>query len=118
MDRQRGFSLVELMVSMVVLLLTLAGLTIEASPEDTEFLRSFGEQLPFLFITSEIQFGPVGADAFRSTSVPGLAIQVASAPGDKCVRCWNYTTDVGAESEWPEICARCAGHVRAGLSET
>ncbi len=37
-----------------------------------------------------------------------LAIEVARAEGTKCERCWKYTTDVGANAEYPAICAACA----------
>jgi isoleucyl-tRNA synthetase len=83
-----------------------------------DFLRSFGDALRFLFITSEVAFGPAGPDAFRSTDVPGLAVGVEPASGTKCERCWNYTEDVGQDAQWPEICARCAAAVRQILSGT
>ena len=86
-------------------------------PKTIEFLESFGDELPFLFITSGVTFGEAGEKAYRSESVPGLAIGVRRAAGEKCQRCWNYTTDVGSDRAWPEVCARCAGHVREILGE-
>jgi isoleucyl-tRNA synthetase len=83
-----------------------------------EFLQSFGEDLRFLFITSGVELGTVAAEAFRSDALPGLAVEVRRAPGSKCERCWNYTTDVGSSADWPTICLRCEAHVRAALSET
>jgi isoleucyl-tRNA synthetase len=89
-----------------------ACVVVESDEESLGLLKSFGDELKFLFITSEVEFGPVGANAFRSEAVPGFAVEVRKAAGEKCARCWNYTTDVGAAPEWPAICARCAGHVR------
>jgi isoleucyl-tRNA synthetase len=31
------------------------------------------------------------------------------ANGAKCGRCWRVVPDVGQDSRWPEVCARCAG---------
>jgi isoleucyl-tRNA synthetase len=95
-----------------------ARVVIEASEPDLgAFLQSFGDDLRFLFIVSEVAFGPVGQDALRSTDVPGLGVEIQTAAGRKCERCWNYTADVGQDSEWPEICGRCSGAVRRILSE-
>ena len=47
--------------------------------------------------------------------LPGVGLlnaTVARADGEKCARCWHFTTDVGADSQWPTVCARCAQHVR------
>ncbi len=94
-----------------------ARVVLEAPEETREFLRTFGDSLRFLFITSEVELGPVGDGAFRSESASDLAVEVRRAEGEKCQRCWNYTTDVGADADWPGICARCSGHVREIVSE-
>jgi len=95
-----------------------AHVTLDAEdPEIIEFLRSFGDDLHFLFITSQVSFGPVGDKAFRSEAVPGLSVEVHRADGEKCERCWNYTTDVGVDAEWPSICTRCSRNVREILGE-
>jgi isoleucyl-tRNA synthetase len=84
---------------------------------DLAFLRSFGDELRFLFLASGVVFDPVGAAAFRSELVPGLAVEVRAAPGAKCERCWSYALDVGGDADWPGICARCARAVREILSQ-
>jgi isoleucyl-tRNA synthetase len=95
-----------------------ARVVVETSDPDLgQFLRSFGDDLHFLLLSSEVDFSPVGADAFRSTEIPGLAVEIQAAAGSKCARCWNYTSDVGQDSEWPEVCARCVTAVRQILSE-
>ncbi|HKQ61068.1 MAG TPA: class I tRNA ligase family protein, partial [Candidatus Polarisedimenticolaceae bacterium] len=89
-----------------------AELVLDASdPELAEFLRSFGPELRFYLLTSAVRFAPAGAGALRAEGVPGLAVEVRRAPGTKCSRCWHHTTDVGSDPRWPEVCARCAGHV-------
>jgi len=90
-----------------------ARVVIETSSADlAQFLQSFGDDLRFLLITSEVAFEPLGPQAFRSTEVPGLGVEVQVAAGRKCERCWHYTSDVGHDSAWPEICARCSDAVR------
>jgi isoleucyl-tRNA synthetase len=81
-----------------------------AGPEETQaFLRSFGDDLRFLFITSGVTFGATAKD---------VAVTVLPASGTKCQRCWNYTNDVGSDPEWPGACARCSRAVRQILAET
>ena len=36
-----------------------------------------------------------------------LSIAVAKAPGNKCQRCWNYSTTVGTSTSHPDFCKRC-----------
>jgi isoleucyl-tRNA synthetase len=93
-----------------------ARLVIEADDETCDLLRSFGDGLHFLFIVSEIELGAVAAEAWRSEALPGLAVEVQTASGTKCERCWNYTLDVGSSDEWPGVCGRCVGHIREVLS--
>jgi isoleucyl-tRNA synthetase len=38
----------------------------------------------------------------------GLQVQVGKAAGQKCERCWNYSTHVGESKDYPTICERCA----------
>ena len=93
-----------------------AKVRIEAPAEVSAFLQSFGPELRFVFITSGVEFSAVGNGAHRSERVAGLAVEVLSADGTKCERCWNYTTDVGGDRDHPGVCARCAEAVREILS--
>ncbi len=94
-----------------------ARVVIDGADDDLEFLRSFGEELRFLFITSEVELGPVGDGAVRSDVIEKLAVEVLPAQGSKCERCWNFTSDVGQDDEWPTICARCVDSVRRIVSD-
>lgn len=40
------------------------------------------------------------------------SISVRKADGQKCVRCWNFTEEVGTNAEFPELCPRCATVVK------
>lgn len=77
--------------------------------ETLAFLRSFGDELRFLFLTSGVTFGAEASE---------VAVRVLPASGAKCQRCWNYTDDVGSDPEWPGACARCSQAVRLILAET
>ena len=63
--------------------------------------------LPDVFIVSRVELLPAGALPTPS-AVPGLAVEVARAAGEKCLRCWNYRADVGSERGLPVLCGRCA----------
>ncbi|HKQ78402.1 MAG TPA: isoleucine--tRNA ligase [Blastocatellia bacterium] len=78
-----------------------AKVTITAAPETKAFLESFGEDLHFVFIVSQVELRE-GAE---------LSVKVETADGEKCERCWYYTTDVGADSHYPGACLRCAGNL-------
>ncbi len=46
------------------------------------------------------------ADAFRLPDVPGVAVVVTPAEGEKCQRCWKVLPDVGSHSH-EGTCGRC-----------
>mgnify|MGYP001765355242 CR=1 FL=1 len=96
-----------------------AKVRIEAPEETVAFLRTFGDEVRFLFLTSGVEFGPAGEDALRSEAIEGMRVEVLRADGEKCGRCWSYTTDVGRDAALAEVCSRCAAVVReiAGLRE-
>ncbi len=79
---------------------------------ERERLRKYAEELPGLFIVSHVDLDDAGADT--ETAIPGLRIRVAQAPGEKCERCWRYSTQVGKNERHPTLCERCADVV-AGL---
>jgi isoleucyl-tRNA synthetase len=87
------------------------------SEEDTRaFLRSFGDELRFIFLTSQVDLDPSErepSDLLTSWTEGGLTVGVRPAAGTKCQRCWNYTTDVGNDPSVPGACGRCAAAVKA-----
>jgi isoleucyl-tRNA synthetase len=36
-----------------------------------------------------------------------LRIRAEHAHGQKCERCWNYSTHVGESGDYPTLCERC-----------
>ena len=73
-------------------------------------LASLGDELRYLFITSQAALVaelPTGSD--YTGSVEGLQIAAINADGEKCPRCWNYSTHIGESVEHPDLCDRCVG---------
>jgi isoleucyl-tRNA synthetase len=71
-------------------------------------LEEYAGCLPALFIVSQVELSrPQGGAAMRSEAVPGLEVSVRRADGAKCERCWNYSTRVGENSDYPTVCERC-----------
>jgi len=61
-------------------------------------LQSHESELRYIFIVSQVELRE-GEE---------LTISVSHADGEKCERCWNYSTRVGESSKFPTVCERCA----------
>ena len=86
-----------------------AAVTLSAGGELYDALEPFADDLRSLLIVSQASLVRDQAldTAFRSEEPGGLAIQVTSASGEKCERCWVHDTTVGSYNEQPTICHRC-----------
>ncbi len=77
-----------------------------------EAMRAFShftaKELCAIFIVSgvELDSGAPAADAFCETQ-SGIAVSVLPADGEKCCRCWTYTTDTESGESGERLCARC-----------
>ncbi|MBL0944227.1 MAG: isoleucine--tRNA ligase [Hydrogenophaga sp.] len=76
-------------------------LTITAPADDAALLRSLGDDLRFVTITS----------AARVIDGDALAIAVTPATAAKCERCWHYRDDVGHDAAHPTLCGRCTSNL-------
>lgn len=75
-------------------------LIIRANESDFALLNKLGDELKDVFIVSQIDLQQEGLET---------EIIVSRAEGDKCERCWQYTTALAAEeTEFPRTCKRCA----------
>ncbi|HMY98922.1 MAG TPA: class I tRNA ligase family protein, partial [Burkholderiaceae bacterium] len=79
-----------------------ATLTITAGADDAALLRSLGDDLKFVTITSAVTV--VDGDELKVTVTPSTAV--------KCERCWHYRDDVGADAAHPTICGRCVSNLQ------
>ena len=65
-------------------------------------------------ITSDItlQEGVPTADMFKLEDVPEVGVEVNTADGEKCARCWKVLPEVGPQTH-PGVCGRCSDAVDA-----
>lgn len=78
-----------------------AKVTLSASGETFDLLSSQRNELRYLFIVSQVEL-------LESKDVKDVSISVTQADGEKCERCWNYSTHVGESEKFPTVCERCA----------
>lgn len=96
-----------------------ATVTLYAEPELAAKLQALGNELRFVLLTSGAQvadYALANDEAQQSELLKGLKIALHKAEGEKCQRCWHYTTDVGQNPEHAEVCGRCYTNV-AGNGE-
>jgi isoleucyl-tRNA synthetase len=68
------------------------------------------DELRYLFLVSQVEVldSPEALKGLKFSSESDfLGVGVVDAEGEKCDRCWNYSTHVGENSEHPAICERC-----------
>lgn len=72
--------------------------------EDEETFNYFRDQLRYIFIVSEVR---LARDELEGGSPVLTQIAIERAQGQKCERCWNYSTRVGESVRYPTVCERC-----------
>ncbi len=76
-----------------------------AAPESMyPVLERYRDQLRYLFIVSDVVLEKLPA----TNGDTGLTVEILKAPGKKCERCWNYSTHVGEDKNYPSVCERCS----------
>jgi isoleucyl-tRNA synthetase len=74
------------------------------------FVLNNVDELRYLFLVSQVEVldSPDALTGVKcSSESDALGIGVVDAEGQKCDRCWNYSTHVGESSADPTICDRC-----------
>src|SRR6266404_4244305 len=66
-------------------------------------LKRYDGQLRYLFIVSAVILVQGSGNG-----TGGVHVEVKKAEGLKCERCWNYSTRVGEDKNYPTVCERCA----------
>jgi isoleucyl-tRNA synthetase len=84
-----------------------AHLTIAASHNHYDVLRRYEPQLRYLFIVSAVSL-----EHASGNRTEGATIAVSKAEGNKCERCWNYSTHVGEDAVYPTVCERCSARLK------
>jgi isoleucyl-tRNA synthetase len=81
-----------------------AEVRIVANGDRYTLLSSLGDDLKFVFITSQAQAQPASTEAEEG-------IEVAPSAHKKCERCWHYRPDVGHDLAHPGLCGRCTSNL-------
>ena len=69
------------------------------------------DELADLMIVSQVEL--VKGEGGAASAVEGLGVAAAHATGEKCERCWKYSSSIGSHAAHPTLCARCASVVEA-----
>lgn len=95
-----------------------AAVTLYADDALAAQLNTLGNELRFVLLTSQADVKPLSAapESAVNSELAGLRIGFGKAEGSKCPRCWHYATDIGQDSEHPDLCGRCVTNV-AGNGE-
>jgi isoleucyl-tRNA synthetase len=81
-----------------------ARVRLKAGDKIYPLLEEYLNDLPGLFIVSQVALDSAAGDE--------LAVEIERAQGEKCERCWKYTTDVGEDPDFPTVCATCKDAVK------
>jgi len=93
-------------------------------PGMAEILYRYEKELARVFVVSQVVLEKQsleGMEAAEGLSAVlqkklGLKVLVTKADGDKCVRCWNYSSSLGKDPECASLCPKCTEAVRAAGS--
>ena len=90
-----------------------ASVTLFAEPTLAARLRSLGEELRFVLITSEARvadWDEAPDDAMDAEDMP-LRVVAEPSTSEKCERCWHRREDVGTHAAHPTLCGRCVTNI-------
>ncbi len=85
-----------------------AKVTLYAEGENYKFLKEVENQLQTVFIVSAIAI----EENARKDEEEKIGVKVETADGQKCERCWMYSTTVGEDKKNPTICHKCSQAIR------
>jgi isoleucyl-tRNA synthetase len=78
-----------------------ARVEIAAAGDSYDLLSRYNDDLRYLFIVSQV-------NVVRSDEgVTGVVVKVLPAEGEKCERCWNFSTHIGKSERYRSVCERC-----------
>jgi isoleucyl-tRNA synthetase len=78
-----------------------ARVRLRAGGETAALLDRYREDLPMLFIVSDVELEPSG-DAAGT-----LDVEVSRAEGEKCARCWRIVPSLSSAPDTQGLCSRC-----------
>jgi len=83
-----------------------AHVRLAAGGDAAALLQSVADDLPMLFIASQVALETGGPD--------GVSVSVARAEGQKCDRCWRVVPEISREARFAGLCGRCVEALAAG----
>ncbi len=89
-----------------------AKITLHCEGELNEFVKSIKDLTETVFIVSEVEIVSDN-NGTHNGETEGLSVTVSKADGEKCERCWKYSTTVGKIDAHKTLCSRCAEVVEA-----
>ena len=81
-----------------------ARVIITASGNDYKRLLQYANKLASIFVVSQVEVKQGAPDS-------PIAFEVGKAEGEKCERCWNFSTHVGEDKTYPSVCERCSANL-------
>lgn len=90
-----------------------ANITLYCEPELLVSLKTLGDELRFVLITSGASLAPLSDAPSESaqTDLEGLRLQVTVSENEKCERCWHRRPDIGLVADHPTLCNRCVENI-------
>ena len=85
-----------------------AQVKLSASEPAFSLLARYRDQLRYIFIVSEVEL----EEKKSGNGTGAVSVTVSKAAGQKCERCWNYSTHVGEDENYPTVCERCSAALR------
>ena len=81
-----------------------AKVTLFAEGDEYNFIKGKEELLKEIFIVSDVI---INENRRNEDKEVAIGIKIERADGEKCERCWMYSTTVGESAEYPTLCERC-----------
>jgi isoleucyl-tRNA synthetase len=86
-------------------------------------LSRLGAELPAFFITSQASTEPNGhhlngggsghPEVLSQLDENGIKVTVLKAHGQKCARCWKYSTKIGLDADFVDLCDVCSAALKS-----
>ena len=80
-----------------------AKVTLYADGDEYKFLVDNKDLLQEVFIISGLAI-----EKNERRDADKIGVKVEKADGEKCERCWTYSTTVGEDKDYPTLCHRCS----------
>jgi len=88
-----------------------ADVKLVADGDTLDFLKSVEPFLQDVFICSGVDVVKGDGPYMESENFSNLRVEAAKAAGQKCPRCWHFSTGIGKSRVHPDICPRCVEQI-------